>query len=221
MGDINSVQQILLWVIPLLFAITLHEVAHGWVAFILGDPTAKILGRLTINPFKHIDLIGTVIVPALLLIAGGFIFGWAKPVPVTYENLKHKPRDIAFVAIAGPGANFLMAVGWAICMKLSLMAGADASNATGLPIAFLYMGKFGVLVNLMLGVLNLLPILPLDGGRVLSCLIPGRWAWYLSRLEPYGFIILLLLLASNVLVYIIRPIVQGLELLLMAGFGII
>ena len=160
-------------------------------------------------------------VPALLLMAGGFIFGWAKPVPVTYENLRHKPRDIAFVAVAGPGANFLMAVGWAICMKLALIAGADASNATGLPIAFLYMGKFGVLVNLMLGVLNLLPILPLDGGGVLSCLIPGRWSFYLSRLEPYGFIILLLLLASGVLIGVISPIVETLQWLLMTGFGIV
>ena len=220
MGDISFIQQVLLWVIPLLFAITLHEVAHGWVAFLLGDPTAKILGRLTINPLKHIDPVGTIVVPITLLMLGGFVFGWAKPVPVTYQNLRHKPRDVALVAIAGPGANLLMAVVWAIFAKFALLAGADTVNATGLPLALLSMGQIGIIINLSLFVLNLLPIPPLDGGRVLSCLIPGRWSWHLSRLEPYGFIILLLLLASGLLVKIMAPFVQLLRSLLMALFGI-
>ena len=119
------IQQLLIWIIPLLFAITLHEVAHGWIASLLGDPTAKMLGRLTINPFKHIDPIGTVLVPLTLLFLGGFVFGWAKPVPVTNENFKNKYRDMALVAIAGPLANLCMAIGWAICAKLALMFGGN------------------------------------------------------------------------------------------------
>jgi Zn-dependent protease len=220
MSDISFIQQILLWVVPLLFAITLHEVAHGWVALLLGDPTAKMLGRLTMNPFKHIDPIGTVVVPITLILLGGFVFGWAKPVPVTYENLKHKPRDIALVAIAGPSANLIMAIGWAICVKCALLAGGNAANAAGLPLAFLYMGQIGIIVNLALFALNLLPIPPLDGSRILSALIPGRWSWYLHRVEPYGFIILLLLLASGLLVKLIEPLIQLLRSLLMTLFGI-
>lgn len=219
MDNATVIQQLLIWIIPLLFAITLHEVAHGFVAAMLGDPTAKMLGRLTVNPIKHIDPIGTLLVPIVLLFLGGFVFGWAKPVPVTYENFKHKYRDMALVAVAGPLANLLMAIGWAICAKLTLMASGE-NNLVGLPLALVYMGQVGILLNISLFVLNLLPILPLDGGRVLSYLLPKKWSWQFGRLEPYGFIILLLLLASGLLLKIIGPLVFMIRSMLMGLFGI-
>ncbi len=149
MNQATFIQQLLIWIIPLLFAITLHEVAHGFVAAMLGDPTAKMLGRLTINPFKHIDPIGTVLVPLTLLLLGGFVFGWAKPVPITYENFKHRYRDMALVAVAGPLANLLMAIAWAICAKLTLMT-SGTDSLTGVPLALIYMGQVGVLLNVSL-----------------------------------------------------------------------
>lgn len=219
MNNATFIQQLLIWIIPLLFAITLHEVAHGFVASWLGDPTAKMLGRLTINPLKHIDLIGTLLVPLLLLLLGGFVFGWAKPVPVTYENFKHRYRDMALVAVAGPLANLLMAIGWAICAKLALLAGGE-NNLVGLPLALVYMGQVGILLNASLFVLNLLPIPPLDGGRVLSYFLPKKWSWQFSKIEPYGFIILLLLLASGLLLQIIGPLVYSIRAVLMNLLGI-
>jgi Zn-dependent protease len=219
MSQATFIQQLLIWIIPLLFAITLHEVAHGFVAAMLGDPTAKMLGRLTINPFKHIDPIGTVLVPLTLLLLGGFVFGWAKPVPITYENFKHRYRDMALVAVAGPLANLLMAIAWAICAKLTLMT-SGTDSLTGVPLALIYMGQVGVLLNVSLFVLNLLPIPPLDGGRVLSYLLPKKWSWQLNKLEPYGFIILLLLLATGLLLQIVGPIVYLIRGILMNFFGI-
>lgn len=219
MNDVTFIQQMLIWIIPLLFAITLHEVAHGWIASLLGDPTAKMLGRLTINPLKHIDPIGTVLVPLTMLFLGGFVFGWAKPVPVTHENFKHRYRDMAFVAFAGPLANLLMALGWAICAKLALLfSGGDASS--GIALALVYMGEIGILVNVSLFVLNLLPLPPLDGGRILTYLLPKRWAWRFSQIEPYGFIILLLLLASGILLRMIGPFIYLIRSALMSLFGI-
>ncbi|BAU47765.1 peptidase M50 [Sulfurifustis variabilis] len=178
-------------VLPLLFAITVHEAAHGWAAKRLGDPTAQRLGRLTLNPIKHIDPFGTVLVPGLLLLFGGFIFGWAKPVPVTWENLRQPKRDMALVAAAGPGANLLMALLWALVAKAGALL-PDTLYWAGTPMQ--YMGQFGILINAVLMVLNLLPLPPLDGGRVAVGLLPGRYAWQLSRVEPYGFFILLALL---------------------------
>lgn len=183
--------------LPLLFAITVHEVAHGWVAKHLGDPTAQRLGRLTLNPIKHIDPVGTLLVPALLLTLGSlagrpFIFGWAKPVPVTWENLRHPKRDMALVALAGPVANFLMAILWAVIAKLSEVLPESLIWAAK---PMFYMGVSGIGINIILMVLNLLPLPPLDGGRVAVGLLPGRLSWQLSRLEPYGFFILLALVA--------------------------
>jgi Zn-dependent protease len=218
--DINFLQQVLIWIIPLLFAITLHEVAHGWVAYMLGDPTAKMLGRLTINPLKHIDPIGTVLVPIVAVMASGFIFGWAKPIPVTNENFKRRNRDMALVAIAGPTANLLMAIGWAICIKLCLIATGNHTPATGLPLALIYMGQIGVLINLSLFILNCLPIPPLDGGHILSYFLPGRWAWYFNKIEPYGFIILLLLLVTGVLLSVIWPLLELTRSTLLTLLGI-
>lgn len=201
--DLSRAQLITVSILPVLFAITVHEVAHGWIAKYLGDPTAQRLGRVTLNPFKHIDPIGTVLVPAaLLLLKAPFVFGWAKPVPVTWENLRHPKRDMVLVAAAGPGANLMMAIFWGIVAKLGLLLPASASLVAG-PMYF--MGLVGILINVLLMVFNLLPLPPLDGGRVAVGLLPGPWAWRLSRVEPFGFVILLALLFTGLLWVIIGP----------------
>lgn len=205
-GDLNVVQRIVVWALPVLFAITVHEVAHGWVAKKLGDPTADMMGRLTLNPIKHIDPIGTVVLPLLMMLMSPFVFGWAKPVPITWENLKHPKRDIALVAIAGPGANLIMALMWAVVMKLAIIL-LPVSAWLAQPL--LLMGRAGVMINLVLMALNLLPIPPLDGGRVMTGILPGPWAWQLSRIEPYGMMILIVLLVTRILWQILGPIVYG------------
>jgi Zn-dependent protease len=195
-------QVIAVSILPVLFAITVHEVAHGWAAKQLGDPTAQRLGRLTLNPLKHIDPIGTVLVPAMLLLVGSrVLFGWAKPVPVTWENLRNPKRDMVLVAAAGPLANLLMAILWAVVMKLSVYMPAVAAE----PLS--YMGYIGIQINAVLMAFNLFPLPPLDGGRVAVGLLPGKWGWYLSRVEPYGFFILLALMLSGALWVVIRPLV--------------
>lgn len=201
--ELSIIQKIAIWVLPVLFAITLHEVAHGWVASFFGDQTARLSGRLTLNPIKHIDLVGTILVPLLLLTFSNFIFGWAKPVPVDARNMRHPKRDMAIVSAAGPAANFLMAIAWAAIAKLGLYLLAQNNFYLGLPLA--YMGKAGVLINIVLGILNCLPIPPLDGGRFLLNILPGRWGWHLSKLEPYSFLILILLMLTGILFYIITP----------------
>jgi Zn-dependent protease len=210
-ADYNFIQTLIIWSIPVLFAITVHEVAHGWVALKRGDRTAQMMGRLTLNPLKHIDPLGTVVLPILLLYVGGFIFGWAKPVPVTYQNL-HKPKtDMAWVALAGPMSNFVMAVIWALISKLGLFL-YQSGISVGEPM--MLMGTAGMVINAMLMMLNLLPLPPLDGGRVLLSVLPGPISWQLSRLEPYGFFILIGLLALGVLTLILSPLVNGLLSLL-------
>jgi Zn-dependent protease len=195
-------QVIAVSILPVLFAITVHEVAHGWAAKQLGDPTAQRLGRLTLNPLKHIDPIGTVLVPAMLLLVGSrVLFGWAKPVPVTWENLRNPKRDMVLVAAAGPLANLLMAIFWALVLKLSLYL----PDAAAVPLS--HMGEIGIIINAVLMVFNLFPLPPLDGGRVAVGLLPGKWGWYLSRVEPYGFFILLALMLSGALWVVIRPLV--------------
>jgi Zn-dependent protease len=174
--------------LPLIFALTVHEIAHGWVAKRLGDPTAERLGRLSFNPLRHIDPIGTVVLPVLLLAIGGFVFGWAKPVPVTYENLRHPKRDMALVAVAGPGANFVMAIFWAVFLKVGAML---PETATWVALPLIYMGQFGILINLVFMIINLLPIPPLDGGRVAVSALPDNIGWQLSRIEPYGIFVAL------------------------------
>ena len=195
MNELTLVQKISVWLLPVIFAITVHEVAHGWMAKKYGDKTAWMLGRLTLNPLKHVDPVGTLILPGLLLLSGtGFIFGWAKPVPVDARNFKHPRQDMAIVALAGPVANVLMAIAWALLARVGVILNIEAVS---LPL--IYMGVAGISINLVLALINLLPIPPLDGSRVITGMLSSRWALQYNRLERYGFIILLLLLFTGAL----------------------
>lgn len=197
------------WVVPVLFAITVHEVAHGWVARQLGDRTAQMMGRLTLNPIKHIDPVGTLLVPAVLLLMGGILLGWAKPVPVVVRNLRRPKRDMAIVAVAGPAANLLMALGWAVVTRLAVDYHRALEGDTSLVALFvLSAGVAGVFINTVLMVLNLLPIPPLDGGRVLAGLLPAPLAGWFERVEPFGLIIVLVLLVSGGLAWLMLPAVN-------------
>lgn len=197
--ELNLMQSIAVWLLPILFAITVHEVAHGWVAKRCGDNTAWILGRLTLNPIKHIDPVGTILIPAILLIASsGFIFGWAKPVPVNIRNLRNPKRDIALVAIAGPLSNLIMAIAWAMVARIGV---SIENEAVSLPL--IYMGIAGISINLVLALVNLIPIPPLDGSRVVAGILPSRWAWYYHKIERFGFVILIILLTTGGLTYIL------------------
>jgi Zn-dependent protease len=207
MQELNTIQLLIVLAPPLLLAITLHEVAHGWVALRCGDATAQSQGRLSLNPLRHIDPVGTVLVPALLAIFGGFIFGWAKPVPVNYHRLRQPKRDMALVALAGPGANLIMALGWGLVMAIGYHLQAGMAWL-GQPL--LLMGGAGVNVNVMLGVLNLAPIPPLDGSRVLAGVLPDRAGEVMARMEPYGLIILVALMALG-LFNVLMPIVNSIR----------
>lgn len=214
MEEISTVQMVVIAILPMIFAITVHEVAHGWVANMLGDPTAKFLGRLTLNPLKHIDILGTVVLPLLMIIFFNFAFGWAKPVPITWQNLRHPRRDMALVAVAGPAANFLMALGWGIVLILTQAKGEiDPQSMTA---GFGYMAAFGIQINLLLMALNLIPIPPLDGSRVVSSCLSPRLALVYNRIEPYGFFILLALIFTGGLQYLIAPFLNGGEQLLLS-----
>ncbi len=203
--ELSVIQVIAIYALPVIFAITLHEAAHAYVAKYFGDMTAYAQGRVSLNPIRHIDPFGTVILPLLLavlskFIGGGFIFGWAKPVPVVFGNLRHPKRDMLWVAAAGPAANLAMAIFWVLMVKLSF---TDIAGEISVPLAL--MGAAGVLVNAIFMVLNLLPIPPLDGGRIMVSLLPHRLSYWFSRIEPYGFIIILVLLFSKVLDYVMWP----------------
>lgn len=207
MLELSLAQKIVVWALPVIFAITLHEVAHGWAAKSLGDRTAEMMGRLTLNPIKHIDPIGTIVLPLLMLAVSPVVFGWAKPVPVTWENLRNPKRDMAWVALAGPAANLVMVVFWVLVIKIAmLMQGAVAVNYLEF---FALMGSAGVIINIVLMILNMVPIPPLDGSRVVSSVLPGYWAYQYSRLEPYGIFILLLLLFTGLLGRVLTPAVMG------------
>ncbi|MCK5001955.1 MAG: site-2 protease family protein [Gammaproteobacteria bacterium] len=195
---------IAVWAVPVLLAITLHEAAHGWMANKLGDPTAKVLGRISLNPIRHIDPIGTIVLPLALLMLGGFVIGWAKPVPVDMRYFKQPILDMAVVALAGPASNFLMACGWA---AVALIGKLMFEPGDGFALFIMKVGDAGILINLILMVLNLLPVPPLDGGRVIAGVMPPQMAVSFMRIEPYGLWIVILLLVSGILGKILWPMV--------------
>ncbi len=202
-----------IYALPVLFAITLHEAAHGYVARHFGDMTAHAQGRISLNPVRHIDLIGTIVVPVAILLVSGysFLFGWAKPVPVNYSALRKPRQHMAWVAAAGPLANLAMTLVWAVLLKIAMLLPAAAFSH------FLELAaRAGILVNLVFMFLNLLPILPLDGGRILASLLPRRAAWQYSRLEPFGVPLLLILLFTNVLSVVLGPLVGASNALIRA-----
>lgn len=216
--ELSMLQKIAVSALPILFAVVLHEVAHGWIARYCGDNTAWQQGRLSFNPLKHIDPIGTIIVPLLLLVTTGFVFGWAKPVPINWSNLRHPRRDMMLVAAAGPAANLLMALGWAILLKLSLLFMHELPWVAR---PMLYMGSIGIVVNVLLMSFNLLPLPPLDGGRIATGLLPYPWSYRLASVEPYGFFILLALLFTGVLSTLISPLMSAIinVIYLLLGIG--
>jgi Zn-dependent protease len=207
------IQTVLIYALPVIFAITLHEAAHGYAAQRLGDPTAAMMGRVTLNPFVHIDPIGTILMPLLLYFStsGAFLFGYAKPVPVRFDRLRHPKRDMVWVALAGPGANALQALLWGAL--LYVLAGAGLSERF-----FLEMCKAGMLTNVVMFVFNLFPLPPLDGGRILVGLLPWRQAVMVSRIEPWGFFIVMGLVITGVISSVwMRPLMNlSFELLRLA-----
>jgi len=217
----SIIQGIAIYALPVVLAITMHEAAHGYVARHYGDFTAHAAGRISLNPVRHIDLIGTIIVPLTLFIlskltmGAGFLFGWAKPVPVNFTNLRRPKRDMLWVAAAGPAANLFMAFSWALVIKFGL-AIPDSSFATPM----ILMGIAGIQINVILMVLNLLPLPPLDGGRMAVSLLPHRIAYHFARIEPYGLIILLLLLFSGVLGAVVWPAILSIKQIIAWLFGL-
>ncbi|MGE5303350.1 MAG: site-2 protease family protein [Alphaproteobacteria bacterium] len=220
----QTIREIAVWALPVLIAIIFHEVAHGWVAYRLGDPTAARMGRLTLNPIAHIDLFGTILIPLLLIISRSpFLFGYAKPVPVNFYNLRNPKRDMIWVALAGPATNLLLALGCVLVLKfmLPLYSGAaHSANATWLeffaPVSL--MARNGVLINIVLAVFNAFPIPPLDGGRVMVGLLPEPQSSMLARIEPYGFLIVIVLLMTRTLDRVIGP---PIDFLLNFYFGLL
>lgn len=191
----NLVQTVLIYALPVIFAITVHEAAHGYVARYLGDDTAYLMGRMALNPLRHIDPVGTILMPLVLYFAtsGAFLFGYAKPVPVQFGNLRHPKRDMIWVALAGPASNFIMAIGWAVVLVALVATGIDETF-------FLKMAQGGVLVNLVMWAFNLFPLPPLDGGRVLAGLLPrGAAQTLLARIEPFGFFIVMALVLAGLI----------------------
>lgn len=217
MLDLTMVQRLAILAIPVLYAITLHEVAHGWVARLRGDSTAWMLGRLSLNPLRHVDPVGTILVPALTFVLGGILFGWAKPVPVNVRNFTQPRSDMALVAVAGPAANFVMALFWALVIRFSLMLGDLSSSIVWF---ILLTGIAGMLINSVLMVLNLLPLPPLDGGRILAGLVPPRQSIMLDRIEPYGIWILVALLFTGILQTVLWYLISGINVVLLPVSGL-
>lgn len=197
----NVIQLVTVYAIPVLFAITLHEAAHGYVARMFGDNTAFVAGRISLNPLRHIDPIGTVVVPLVMVALSGFMFGWARPVPVDFGSLRKPKQDMIWVAGAGPAANLVMAIGWVLFAKLLALAGVQENY-------FFLVANAGVQVNLVFMALNLIPIPPLDGGRIAVGLLPSRLAYQYAKLEPYGMFIIIALLVTGALNVLLRPFLQ-------------
>jgi Zn-dependent protease len=213
----SLIQTIAIAALPVIFAITLHEAAHGYAARYFGDPTAWQLGRISLNPLRHIDLVGTIIIPVVILLfsGGSFLFGYAKPVPVDFSRLRQPKKDMLWVAAAGPAANLFMALCWALLLKLAWVMPA---NDFTLPLS--EMSKIGIIINCVLMVLNLLPLPPLDGGRIAVSLLPHRLAWQFAKIEPWGFPILLVLLFSGILNAVMNPLVSLVARAIESIFGL-
>ena len=208
--ELSLIQKVAVFALPVLFAITLHEAAHGYVAKYFGDLTAYAAGRVSLNPLRHIDLMGTIIVPLLTLAVttasgSGILFGWAKPVPVNFANLRNPKRDMLWVAAAGPLSNLFMALIWALALNAGVGLGTSHAASAWL----MFVGAAGIFVNVIFVVLNLFPLPPLDGGRIMVSLLPQRLAWRFARIERFGFIILLLLLFSGVLWLFLSPLIAA------------
>jgi len=215
---LTTIQIISVSILPILFAVTVHEVAHGYAAYLLGDQTARVLGRLTLNPVKHIDIFGTIIVPAtLLLLNAGVVLGWAKPVPINPYNFKHPRRDSQLVALAGPASNFIMAIIWGGILKGSFIL--FEHNIPG-ALAIIEMSKIGIIINLVLMVFNLLPLPPLDGGHIVAGLLPKKLAYRYEQIAPFGFFILLLLVSIGVVGMVVNPIISFLWRFIVLLFGL-
>ncbi len=201
--ELTLIQKIVIYALPVIFAITVHEAAHGYAARYFGDMTAQQEGRITLNPLNHIDPIGTILIPALTMMLGGILFGWAKPVPVNFGNLRNPKRDMLWVAAAGPASNLVMAILWAVVFSFSTHA----------PVAFVMplslMAQAGIMINVVLLVLNLLPLPPLDGGRIAVSLLPNHLAFQFAKIERFGFIILIVLLFTGVLYQIMMPFIKA------------
>lgn len=214
---LNLIQKLVVWALPVLFALTMHQVAQGYMAYRLGDTSAKAQGRLSLNPLRHIDLIGTLLVPAVLIaLDSGFLFGWAKPIPISVRQLSQPRRDLALIGLVGVGAQLAMALFWGILLKIGIAVMPDASWV-GQPLY--YMGMAGIVINIVLTAINLLPIPPLDGSRMLAWLLPPRAAYWMDRIEPYGLYILLALLFTRTLELLLGPVVYLLQSLLFSLLG--
>jgi Zn-dependent protease len=206
--ELTAIQKIAAYALPILFAITVHEAAHGYAAKYFGDLTAERLGRITLNPFKHIDPIGTILLPALSILLGGILFGWAKPVPVNFANLRRPKEDMLWVALAGPASNFVMALCWGLILARVELFPLSAQNFLA------QMSLAGIQINLVLLVLNLFPLPPLDGGRVAVSLLPMKAAIAFARVERYGMLILIALLFTGILSIILSPVLKFFQHLL-------
>lgn len=211
--ELSLIQKIVIYALPIIFAITVHEAAHGYAAKYFGDMTAYKAGRISLNPLRHIDLFGTILLPALTIMLGGILFGWAKPVPVDFSRLRNPKKDMLWVAAAGPASNFVMAIFWVFVIKLTM------SMPETISYPLVMMGKAGMSINIVLMVLNLLPLPPLDGGRIAVSLLPVPYAIKFAQLERYGFIILIVLMFSGVLNKILDPFINAVYSLIFSIFG--
>lgn len=203
LAALGTVQKIAVSALPIIFAITVHEAAHGYVARYFGDMTAQEQGRITLNPLRHIDPVGTILIPAITLVLGGILFGWAKPVPVNFARLRSPKKDMLWVAAAGPASNLAMAIAWALVIKFSLVFPSSFSTALA------YMGAVGIMINIVLMVLNLIPLPPLDGGRIAVSLLPNHLAYQYAKVERYGFFILIALLFTGILSKVMSPFIYA------------